>query len=488
MDEIKKILGTHFNYLLILIFVLSFIVRFWDLGYSNFYGDETKTFYLDKTVPATQFFIDQRKGPVQFFVVWGVEKVVGGHDEFWTRVPFALAGFLSCIAFYLLVKKIFGRYIALASVIMFSFNGFNIAFSRTIQYQSFLMLFGLTGLFLGVLYYYGKYLRYLYFSAILFGLAFLTHYDSLFFLFPLLLFIFSDIKGNVTRVRTYLIYFLFPLFLLITAFYLPYYLSGYFDVNTVNYVRERLVGSGYTVNYSLYTVNVYNPGYIYLSFLLLGFSLIFINKTLKVDVFMFWFIIPFLLLEIVILNPGTHINNFVIPLSVMSVLTLFYLYEKLEPNWIKKSLLVISGFFLLLMMVINFFVYLPTFNKLYPWADMDLVIADLKRVDKNYHLFLYGFPYNRGWDQISDYFKGLSGVRGVYTNDNDTIAQYYLKGIDYTPPGSNFLPQYYIDVKNNQEVNVQKHDLSILLGVKYEKIKEIFFDGSLTAEIYIRNY
>ena len=126
--------------ILVFILVLSFLIRFVGVGYSNFYGDETKVFYLDKTIPAFEFFMDQRKGPMQFFVVWLVEKFSGVPDELYTRLPFAFAGFLSVVVFYLLSKKLFNDKVALLSTILFSFSGFNIAFSRTVQYQSFLIL------------------------------------------------------------------------------------------------------------------------------------------------------------------------------------------------------------------------------------------------------------------------------------------------------------------------------------------------------------
>src|SRR3990172_11953629 len=94
---------------LLLLVIASFSVRVSGLGYSHYYGDEIKTLYLDKTVAAFEFLLDQRKGPVQFVATWVMEKISGGHNEAWIRLPFSLASVLSVVVFYFVVKKLFGN-------------------------------------------------------------------------------------------------------------------------------------------------------------------------------------------------------------------------------------------------------------------------------------------------------------------------------------------------------------------------------------------
>lgn len=170
------------RYVLTFILLITVLLRFPGLGYSHFYGDETKTLYWDKRIPAKEFFLNQRKGPVQFFVVWAVETITGGFDELAVRMPFAVAGTVSVFIFYLILKSWFNKRVGYIGAFLFATNGFFVAFSKTAQYQSLLWLFGL----LAVLFaeYSVKKSRhkklYLVLSGLSLGLGFLSHYDAIF--------------------------------------------------------------------------------------------------------------------------------------------------------------------------------------------------------------------------------------------------------------------------------------------------------------------
>src|SRR3989344_5083190 len=119
---------------LIIISVLlsvSFILRFPQLGYSNFYGDETKAVFYNKSISITDFLLDQRKGPLQFVITWLTENTINGFNEKYIRLPFAMAGSLSVLVFYLIVRNLFGWKEAVYASFLFTLSGFNIAFSRT---------------------------------------------------------------------------------------------------------------------------------------------------------------------------------------------------------------------------------------------------------------------------------------------------------------------------------------------------------------------
>jgi len=457
--------------LLTIVFILSFLIRFIGLGFSHFYGDETKIFYLDKTVPAFTFFMDQRKGPIQFIVVWIIEKFINGHDELITRIPFALAGFLSVIAFYYLAKKLFNNntIIALLSTILFSFNGFNIAFSRTIQYQSFLTFFGLLAVYLFMN---KKYLL----SAMFLGLSVLSHYDGLFFLIPLLYLVLND---KSIKIKEVLIKFLLPLILLVSLFYVPYFATGYFKDNTFNYVLKRFNGdTTFSRNYSFFTFNFYNPYYVFFIFFVLPILLLAMNFPISkllgkeeksiniIRMLNLWFLIPFVLFQFFMSNPGTHIHNYFIPFYLLIGFTIYGIYHYIKNTYLKTFYSIFITLSFVFLIGTLFYIFIPQFNSGYPWN-----VAKYSAIHSKYQLFIYGFPYYRNWEEIRIYFKTLdSRVEGVFTNDGDTIAQYYLRDFNYTRPGSNFYPQYYIDIKNNQEF------------VDYKGY------GSITKEEFYSNY
>jgi 4-amino-4-deoxy-L-arabinose transferase-like glycosyltransferase len=457
------------------ILITSSFLRFYQLGYSNFYGDETKTFYLDKTVPAYEFFMNQRKGPVQFLVVWVMEKLVGMPHELWTRLPFALAGLLSIGLAYLLIRKLSNWHVAAFCAFLFSFNGFNIAFSRTIQYQSFLVLFGLAGLYIFSLYKGASPKNrplLLVFSALSYALALLCHYDAIFFMVPLIYFLYQE----KIHLPTLLLQFLLPLTFVAAIFYLPYILGGYFSDHTVNYISRRVSGSNYLPNNSLFTYFIYNP-HIF-SILVLALSpLAILKKKLIAGVkpLYLWFLPALLVYELIISNPGTHVHMYYLPLLLLSGYALYkihFFFSRL--GYARVSVGVFATFFLIYF-VNSASIFVPQLSFGYPWRDPP---------NPKYHLYLYGFPYARGWQEVAAYFKDIGGVRGVYTNDNDTIAEYYLRGIAYTPPGANFLPQYYIHVNHPQEFEQNRPRFQEEFLQYYSLEKEYYKEDQLLSSIY----
>lgn len=178
-------------------------------------------------------------------------------------------------------------------------------------------------------------------------------------------------------------------------------------------------------------------------------------------------------------NPGTHINNYFLPLYAVSGYIILRII-----NFI-KSLPVKVLAFACLISVIGVLGYtsatsfLPIFNNGYPYV--------AGQVATRYQLYLYGFPYNVGWDQIHSHFSSKNRVAGVFTNDDDDIAMYYLRGIPYTRPGSNFFPAYYIHIENDLQLGTVGFNKIKNFDFLYSLEKEIFVNGKLSAKIYKKN-
>jgi 4-amino-4-deoxy-L-arabinose transferase-like glycosyltransferase len=451
--------------------IITVFLRLSGLGFSHFYGDETKTFYLDKTVAAPQFFLQQRKGPLQFMVVWTVEKVTNGFNEFSVRLPFAIAGILSVLVFYLYLSKKYSdnyKNVALIATYIFSLSGFFIAFSRTAQYQSFLILFGLLSLLAW------EYKRPI-LAGISIGLAVLCHYDAVFFIIPLLLPLVSALRTNRKLFFKYVI----PLVFVSGLFYLPYVAKGAFLRNTVPYIQNRVTGSGYRPNNSIYTYSMYNPNII-ASLILLFAAVPLANIWMKRKVksvqsllpLLLWFFVPFVLFEFVFSNPGTHIYNYLIPLIILAAMGISLTISYIKIPFVQTSSIIVFGILFASLLITALQTYIPMFNTGYPWN------VDLQK--QKYQLFLYGFPYNRGWDQVTKYFASTKDIENFYTNDNVTIAQYYM----YPTPTYVSHPKYYIYVYNNQ-VN-GGFDNWILRDYDYSQIKDFYVSGVKTITIYLR--
>jgi 4-amino-4-deoxy-L-arabinose transferase-like glycosyltransferase len=476
-----------FELVLVLItFLLAGFLRLYRLGYSNFYGDETKTFYLRKDVAAKDFLLNQRKGPVQFLVVWATEKLFGFH-EFWTRLPFALAGGFSLVVFYFLVRKLFGSSVALLSTLFMSLNGFFIAFSRTAQYQSFLMLFGLLSI-VSVVYYYENLKKCcLLFSSLFLALAFLTHYDAVFFAIPVAVFLVKLILEKKLTFPNTLLFFLVPFCVVIGFFYVPYITSGKFFEHTFNYITRRVSGKEYQLNKTLYTFRVYNPYDFFVPFVFVIFSFFGEYKWQKSAVVL-WFFITYFVFETVFLNPGTHIMNFLIPLFVLASLGINEFMVSLDSFFGRRKFLVVQFLLQIALSVALFYsaffnasVFTPKYGISYPWADTEVAGVTLPAANKDYHLYLYGFPYNVGWDQIRDHFKEKGSMpHSFYTNDNVTIGEYYLLGVPAHKPHTAQMPEYYIDVVHGQEFTPAE----LQIYEKYTIEKDFYVEGRKTATLY----
>lgn len=481
-------MSFHFSkkelWLFAVLLLLSALLRFPQLAYSHFYGDETKTLFVDKTQSAYTFFFSQRKAPLQFMTAWVVEKITNSFDEFAIRLPFAVAGFLAVAVFYLIVRTVWDYRAALFSAFLFSVNGFYIAFSRTAQYQSLYILFGLLSVLFAVLYLKNKSRSvFLVLSGTASALAFLSHYDAVFLFLTTVLILGYDMFRNF-RLRSLLL-FLVPFSILMAAFYLPYVFGNHFVENTAGYLGDRVSGTDFAPNNSIYTAKVYNP--LLVAFVPLIFAVFAFLKGLdrRNSIVLFTFLLPFVVFEFVFMNPGTHIHNYYLPLFVLAGAGFFELKDRLSGNRLfgkilSAAVLVVFG----LMYLINLVVFTPYFQSGYPWQPLKIGgwVFNNEIPDKRYHLYLYGFPYNVGWNQIKNFLSQQKGVRGFYTNDNTVTAHYYLRTLDLTQPGSNFTPQYFVEVQHSTEFK----STPVEFLQQYTKVKDFYVNGNLASTIYRR--
>jgi 4-amino-4-deoxy-L-arabinose transferase-like glycosyltransferase len=130
---------------LLLIFLLAAIFRFASLGYSEFQGDEALA--MISAAEAIEGHPDalflRGKGPGEVLLPMMVWRLTGTIDEGIARLPFAIAGLLLVVSIYLLGRRrLFrqneriGLLAALIAAGLLALNGFMVAFSRIVQYQT----------------------------------------------------------------------------------------------------------------------------------------------------------------------------------------------------------------------------------------------------------------------------------------------------------------------------------------------------------------
>lgn len=438
----------------IVIFFFSFLLRFYNLNYSDYQGDEIKAlFNVRNNKEFYEFLFDQKKGPNQFLLTSALRELSADYyNYFIVRFPFALAGILSVLIFYLVVKNYYQEKVAVYSAIFFGSSGFLVAFSRIVQYQSFVILLGLLSILCGQIFDQTKKKIFLYLGFISLALAILFHYDGIFFGVPFAVLVFKNILEDRKGLKSKVNYFLSGLLFvgILASFYIPFVLN--LDNATLSYFQERIEGVGgeQKTSSSLYNFNLYQPYfsfYIYLFFGIFGSFVIFKNiRKLEYISVLIWIFIAFLFMEILIKSPGTHIYTYLIPLMIVCGLGIEKVFSKIT----NKNFKIIFGLFLTTLTIhlyLQSYVLFVENSREYPWQDKNYFYFDLKALtqedNKKYYLSLFGFPYNRNWLEIKEYLKNENA--SYDSSEKSTIGNFYLRNLKFKNYG-----EIYVEIENPQ--------------------------------------
>lgn len=465
--------------IVILIFLIALILRFWNLGYSDYQGDEIKALFTpEENENSWSYLLDQRKGPNQFLVTWAVRNFSDNYQNYFiVRLPFAFAGFLSVVVFYLIARKIFNKKIALISSVFFATNGFLVALSRIVQYQSFVILFGLLSIYLYLMFRERAKIPYLYGIFALLAISILFHYDGVFFGVFVGILVLTDLFWKFWREKTkqiranleetskfahvplkkllrHLLLSSLVFIFLIASFYIPFILN--LSEQTLNYWSGRITGNVSTkVSSSYYLFQVYQPIYavhFYTLFSILGlvlgiypiftFLLLRVVKTKLPKLLsdpinwrfvgvLIWFLVAFLFMEVLVSVPGTHVYTYLVPLMIVMGFGIGLSIDKLSDFFKGRVLSLFRFIYIFAIIIVGTFLFLQSWtiyvdhNKEYPWQEKEFLIYRLPNPSLSYHLSLFGFPYNRGWQQVSEIVKDTTNF---YTsNERDSISRYYIK-------------------------------------------------------------
>ncbi|MCX7596549.1 MAG: glycosyltransferase family 39 protein [Fischerella sp.] len=487
MKKVKNIIP------LIYLGFVTFWLRLINLGYSNYQGDEIKALYRPQAGQSMiDFLLNQRKGPIQFLITYTMSLINPEYDnELIIRLPFAIAGIFAIYFFYKIVRLEFGKNIALYSSLFIAVNGLFVAFSRIVQYQSFVILFSLLCLyFLSLSTKYEKWRLYgLYLGMSCWGISILAHYDGI-FIAPFVFYLIYQwyINGKSSQNKNQLLHLICAisvLLLSIAIFYIPFFFS--LSESTKTYWAERI--SKQSVS-STRTFMTYNPLFIIYLYALLGLLGLFrIKKNFSI---VLWLLFPLLSLETLVGNPGTHIYTYVLPFSILMAFGLelcqLFIVKKLIGK--AKYINIFFGVFGILIFVFLFIISHLLFidnRKEYPWENKSFLFLEFKKQSGQ---SLFGFPYYRHWEKIRLYLKSTDSKGYFITNENKSITRYYIpvefKNLELHPydpkqPGD----IYVIYIKNPQNINRKILDKEqSYWEALYQPVKTFSNNGRVVATIY----
>jgi 4-amino-4-deoxy-L-arabinose transferase-like glycosyltransferase len=474
---------------MLLVLVAAWL-RLANLGYSDYQGDETKALFLPQPGQGLYaFLIGQRRGPFQFLITALVKLINPDYTNYLlVRLPFALAGLAAVYFFYRLVELHFGRKIALYASLLMAVNGLFIGLSRVVQYQSLVMLFSILTLYCFSLAVYRSRWRAAGIAAgILFwAAAQLSHYDGV-FITPFALYLlyrwFSNTPALSVRSKLAVVGLSgTAAALLLAAVYVPMFLSV--SSSTETYWAGRLTDTEGSLSSSIVTFQVYNP-LLALSFYTIG-SLLSLIKIRKFWPVITWFLFPWLILEGILFDPGTHIYNYLLP-AVILVAAGITVVEEAAGRWIHARQVLLPVYASLALVLVFFFAlahfmfvshtpeYLGMERRVLFW---DLGITDAQ---SRFKLWIYGFPYNRHWDEIRTFIHQNPG-NGFYSATEDkVISGYYLSDYTFDIDQSG----YFINIINSQGPHSMRGKEKIRYWTNHYQPVAVFKNNDqVVAEIY----
>lgn len=450
---------SKFKYLgLGLIILFTLFTRFYNLGYSDYIGDEHKAFMQRAPGESTyEFLMNQRKGPMQYFVTSVTYFFVNDYrNELAFRVPFAFINLVGVIALYFLIMRISkSHFISFVGTFLFAFNGFNVGFSRIAQYQNINILFSILALY----FYYSlltensskKRLVQTLLGTLTLSISILAHWDAI-FVVPPIIFVFTkyllnkDVVKN-EKVKLIIGNFILGSFLLL-PFLIPYINYQQNSPENMEYFQRRVeIGYFNSERYKL-LIELYNPFLTFYLLITLGLIGVINKKTL---IFTLWFVFAFLSFEIFVRKPGTHIYNFILPACILSAYGAAKIKDLL-PSKIKFVWCFILFTALGFILFQTYYIFIdhtkeyPWEQKVfYDWRDLQEWNYDrntVKTRDRIYtkwetpkynidqKLPLFGFPHKRYWNEINSFVNTQNYENneelGYMTNEVKTISEWYM--------------------------------------------------------------
>ena len=488
--------SAHLQVGLTVVLVLAATLRFAWLGYSEFQGDEA--IVMLKAAAAVQGREDvlflHKKGPAEILIPMALLALAGRLPEAWARLPFALAGIGGVAVLYLLGREMASKRAGLWGALLIALNGYFLAFSRVVQYQSLVFFLSALALWCGYRFWQGKEhaARYLILAGLLTGVGLLAHYDAAFVLPALGYLIWNRWRRSEESQRSILRSFLLALTVLTSialSFYLPFVLHPHFQA-TRSYIGARTGQRPPYLNLHHFWVNgtVYNSVYYLLlmgGLLLLaaGWHLRLLarsgNELTKAT--WVWFVGPFVLYTFLLCDPRTHLYIMFAPGALVAGMALAWALGRLQ-SWLSRG--VAYGLLGVLTLLSAGYLYLaflqhrPLYQRTYPQYRVALYPTPYG--DRFPEVGIFGFPYRAGWKVIGALYRA-GMLQGDYdSNEEEPITRWYTRGAVRCP----HWPRYYFIAWNVQdEVCVPSH----ILDEGYGERAVVEVDGQPRLRIFERD-
>jgi len=473
---------------LFLIFVTLWL-RLVNLGYSDYQGDEIRAMWRPAPNQGMlEYLYAQSKGPTQFLVSYLIKWIDPNYANQWLlRLPFSLVGILAILFFYYLVYIHSGKKIAIYAALFLSTNGVFVGLMRIAQYQPYVILFSIltllafslaiqqerwkiTGIHLGIFFW---------------AAAVFTHYDGVFIAPYALYLIYIWYRQNADLPRSARLTILaIPAAvsaLALAAYYGPLWLSA--SSGTTSYWMERIIGDEEVtlLPSSIFTFKLYNPLLgLYIYWALGIFSLIRFRRIFPI---LLWFLFPWVFMEMVIYDPGTHIYTYLIPGTILVAFGVQVVEEILTKimgaKWSRVANIAWIATMFMALAAISHLIFVDHTPE-YPFEQRRILFWTIGGPDETYHQWVFGFPYYRRWEDIREFITSDESNSFYASNEKNSLTSFYIPyTVGLTKAG------YYIYIQNPQSFRARDLRAKVRYWREhYAPIKVFEVEGRVVTEIY----
>ncbi len=248
--------STHKGWLLAGVLSLLLVggfLRFNDLGYSEFQGDEARA--VMRAAEVIQGYHDallsHKKGPAEILIPASSYSLMNRTNEAAARVPFAIANMAGLLAIFLLGWRLYHPIAGWATAMLLALDGYFIGFARIVQYQSVVFF----TVILVVLVFYRLYRRpfdlwrYLTLAAIFMATGLLAHYEAALVALPVVYLLYAIWRKGLrpAELGKALIAPIIVGGVMLGVFYIPFVLNPSFRV-TYAYITVNRIGGSFPYN------------------------------------------------------------------------------------------------------------------------------------------------------------------------------------------------------------------------------------------------
>ena len=419
-----------------LLFLLVLGLRLINLSYSEFQGDEGVIMVRAASILTgdnAELFLHQ-KGPVEILLpmsLWGLSTHI---NEFWARILFSWAGILSVAAVVAVARRWFGNSTAILAGYLFAIVGFSIAFSRIVQYQSLVVLWGVMALLHAIRYLKTEWSWDLVLSALFLAAGLLAHYDAV-LVAPAIVWLLMAhvIKTRRVAWRHWLAAIGVGIIVL-AAFYIPFLINPNFG-RTGQYLLGARLGVNESTGIFSWSgsafwrmITLYNSTYFILAltvFVLLGIW--FVLRVYRNGAAVLYFAAPFLFYLLIVVDPRTHVYTIFPGAVILGALGMVRAWQWLMAKSHKVSY-VAAACFAIWFVVSAVYVYLMFIDyspeRMRTWAENKP--AGYWTTWEEPPLYgLFGFPHQAGWRAAGN----LVAETGLpyASNEEEEITNWYMK-------------------------------------------------------------